>query len=207
MTVTKIKPDMVEDMALKSELVAFRDLFVGIPFVLPFVPADPWWLQLYGQLINVEDYPVLSAKYGTTYGGDGVTTVRLPDYRGRGVIGLDAMGGVAANRMASIALLGAVGGLENITLTTNQIPTHKHGVGSLSIVPAGSHKHTMPNASSSSGSLGGAGQTPVGGGTNDTSTAPNHTHGVSGEVADAGGGQAHSNVQPSIAQYWCVLAY
>lgn len=41
------------------------------------------WVAADGSLLNVQQFPVLFAVVGTTYGGDGVNTFAVPDMRGR----------------------------------------------------------------------------------------------------------------------------
>lgn len=91
--------------------------------------APAGWYLCYGQAISRTGYPELFNVIGTTYGiGDGSTTFNLPDCRGRLTAGVDNMGGSAANRITSAGsgvtgtTLGAVGGAQNQTLTTGQIP-------------------------------------------------------------------------------------
>lgn len=64
-------------------------------------------------------------------------TIALPDLRGRGLFGWDAMGGVAAGRITDVgtgnpgiagATLGASGGADRHTLTAGQGPVHQHVV-------------------------------------------------------------------------------
>lgn len=94
--------------------------------------VPPGWLLMYGQVINIADYPRLFGVLGTRYGGDGVATFGIPDSRGRATIGRDDMGGTAANRVTTAgsgldgATLGAVGGGETVTLTEAQMPYHNH---------------------------------------------------------------------------------
>ena len=46
------------------------------------------WAFCHGQLLPVEEWPALFSIMGTTYGGDGRTTMGLPDLRGRTPIGV-----------------------------------------------------------------------------------------------------------------------
>lgn len=60
--------------------------------------------------------------------GNGTTTFNVPDLRGYAVAGRDNMGGSAAGRLTSTyfntAGLGAVGGLQTITLSTSNLPAY-----------------------------------------------------------------------------------
>lgn len=73
-----------------------------------------------GQLLPINQYQALFSLYGTTYGGDGRTTFALPDLRGRSPIGAGQGAG-----LQNIPL-GGRGGVETITMTVNQMPSHTH---------------------------------------------------------------------------------
>ena len=77
-----------------------------------------------GQLLAISSNQALFALLGTTYGGDGETTFGLPDMRGR----VPIHGGSGTGPGLSPYQLGAKGGVEQVTLTVNQIPSHNHGV-------------------------------------------------------------------------------
>lgn len=184
---------------------AVRTDYVPTGAVLPFAgttaPTD--YLLCDGSAVSRTTYADLFTAISTTYGeGDSSTTFNLPDLRGRVPAGKDDMGGTSANRLTDQSgglngdTLGDTGGAETVTLTTTDIPSHTHDKGTLATVGAGTHKHTIPNATSQNGSAGGAGSSSDG--TIDTSTAPNHTHTITGDTGSTGGGGAHNNVQPSI---------
>jgi microcystin-dependent protein len=79
---------------------------------------------------------------GSPYGVNGSGHPLLPDLRGRVTTGRDDMGGSAAGRITgagsgiSGTTLGASGGAETVTLTTAQIPSHRHTVGTTPISAA-----------------------------------------------------------------------
>lgn len=82
--------------------------------------APEGWQFCAGQVLSIQEYPVLYALLGTIYGGDGTTTFALPDLRGRLPISFGAGTGL------STYALGAKGGYETVTIDTNELPTHTH---------------------------------------------------------------------------------
>ncbi len=89
-------------------------MFCGNPSLLT------GWAVCNGALLSISSYEVLYNLLGTTFGGNGITTFALPDLRGRVPIGAGQGPGLT-NR-----ILGEMGGEENVTLTTNEIPGHNH---------------------------------------------------------------------------------
>ncbi len=78
-----------------------------------FAPAG--WMFCEGQLLPISEYETLFNLIGTTYGGDGQSTFALPDLRGRIPIHFGNGFALAEN-----------GGVETVTLTVSQIPSHSH---------------------------------------------------------------------------------
>ncbi len=85
-----------------------------------FAPVG--WRFCDGQLLAIAENETLFQLIGTTYGGDGRSTFALPDLRGRVPIhqgtGSDGITYALAEN----------GGVEQLTLTTNQIPIHTHAL-------------------------------------------------------------------------------
>jgi len=83
-----------------------------------FAPAG--WMFCSGQLLPISENETLFNLIGTTYGGDGESTFQLPDLQSRVPLhagtGQDGIG----------YILGESGGVESVTLSTNQIPIHNH---------------------------------------------------------------------------------
>jgi microcystin-dependent protein len=73
------------------------------------------WMFCEGQTLPISENETLFQLIGTTYGGDGQETFNLPDLRGRVPI-----------HQGNGFVLAETGGAEEITLTTNQIPSHNH---------------------------------------------------------------------------------
>ena len=86
-----------------------------------FAPVG--WAFCDGSLLAIDQFDVLFQLIGTTYGGDGQQTFALPDLRGRIPIHYGSGPGL------STYTIGEIGGVETVTLTTQQIPTHNHPVG------------------------------------------------------------------------------
>jgi microcystin-dependent protein len=82
-------------------------------FAGSFAPSG--WAFCDGTLLSISTNDALFNLIGTTYGGDGQTTFALPDLRGR--IPLHWGQGFT---------LAETGGVETVTLTTQQIPAHNH---------------------------------------------------------------------------------
>jgi microcystin-dependent protein len=80
-----------------------------------FAPAG--WMFCEGQLLPISENETLFQLIGTTYGGDGESTFALPDLRGRIPI-----------HQGNGFILAETGGAEEITLTTQQIPSHTHAL-------------------------------------------------------------------------------
>jgi microcystin-dependent protein len=121
-----------------------------------FAPAG--WMMCEGQLLAISENETLFQLIGTTYGGDGESTFSLPDLRGRLPI-----------HQGSGFILAETGGAEAVTLTTQQLPTHRH-----------------PAAVSSGSS------------TTEALYAPGPATGdpMAAAVGPVGGGQPHTNLMP-----------
>src|SRR5712664_3227212 len=80
-----------------------------------FAPAG--WMFCQGQLLPISENETLFNLIGTTYGGDGQSTFALPNLQSR----------VPMHQGAGF-ILAETGGVETVTLTTNQIPIHTHAL-------------------------------------------------------------------------------
>ncbi|HEX8449470.1 MAG TPA: tail fiber protein [Allosphingosinicella sp.] len=79
--------------------------------------APMGWMFCEGQLIPISENETLFQLIGTTYGGDGESTFALPDLRGR----------IPIHQSAETPLA-SKGGVEEVTLTIQQIPVHSHAL-------------------------------------------------------------------------------
>jgi microcystin-dependent protein len=73
-----------------------------------------------GQTLAISQNTALFSLLGTTYGGNGTTTFSLPDLQGRVPIHWGNGAGL------SPYVIGESSGSENVTLLSNQMPTHNH---------------------------------------------------------------------------------
>src|SRR5947199_10097266 len=84
-----------------------------------FAPAG--WAMCHGQSMPISENDTLFTLIGTTYGGDGQETFNLPDLQGRLPMHMGQGPGISQTYIE-----GEQGGVESVTLTTNQIPIHNH---------------------------------------------------------------------------------
>jgi microcystin-dependent protein len=138
-----------------------------------FAPAG--WMFCEGQLLPISENETLFQLIGTTYGGDGQSTFALPDLRGR--IPLHQGNGF---------LLAETGGVEEITLTVNQIPAHSH--------PAMAQFDQSATQPGPGNGVWGSSTTPL-----FSTTTPTQAM-LPQVVSSVGGSQPHTNFQP----YLCI---
>jgi microcystin-dependent protein len=203
--------------AVLAALAQYEATIGGVPIGAQMAYAGPTapngWLLEYGQAISRSTYALLFAIIGTAYGvGDGTTTFNLPDKRGRVSVGVDNMGGSAANRITNAVCgitgttQGAAGGDQNTQLHTHTVtdPQHNHA-----LTDPG-HLHGFQTQGNGGGASDGI-PTSIAGGSapeGDTYTA---TTGVSIASAATGitlanfGTGESQNVQPSQMDNWIIF--
>lgn len=168
----------------------------------------PNWLPCDGRLLQIQQYSALFSIIGTTYGGDGKITFALPDLRGRAAIGMGQGPGLS-NRA-----WGEKSGTETVTLNSAQIPAHIHPLtGATVAIPGSPASSSNGDQPSPIGNIPAITQTP------DATTCASYvvpsratgtlangtTAPLTGNTAaNAGGGQAHSNMQPYLAIYYII---
>jgi microcystin-dependent protein len=136
--------------------------------------APRGWAFCDGQILPINQNQSLYSLLGTTYGGDGRTTFALPDLRSRTPI-----------HRSSSHQLGQKSGAETITLTAAQIAAHTH---------AAKASSAIANADEATGHV--LAQTAAPDLLYRDPAAATSTAIRSGSVTNAGGGQAHNNMQP-----------
>src|SRR3954454_10053554 len=85
-----------------------------------FAPAG--WMDCDGQLLPISENETLFQLIGTTYGGDGESTFGLPNLQSRVPVHQGTGSDGISYQLAENA------GVESVTLTTQQIPLHTHGL-------------------------------------------------------------------------------
>src|SRR5438045_8923207 len=82
--------------------------------------APVGWMLCEGQELPISENEILFTLIGTTYGGDGQETFGLPDLRGRVPLHL------GTDKGGNTYTLGESGGVESVTISTQQMPLHHH---------------------------------------------------------------------------------
>lgn len=144
-----------------------------------FAPAG--WMFCEGQLLPISENETLFQLIGTTYGGDGQETFALPDLRGR----IPIHNGTGSS--GTTYNLAETGGVESVTLTTQQIPTHSHSLlATTDLANSGSPADAYLSTTATGNKI--------------YSTATPSTALHPQEISPVGGSQPHDNFQP----YLCV---
>lgn len=185
-----------------------------------FAPRD--WAYCNGQSMAISQNNALFSLLGTLYGGDGRTTFRLPDLRGR--VAINSGGGSTGPGLSPYGV-GQMSGYEYVTLNVLEMPSHFHtlsGAGTATSVLSGTG--TIQASANNDGTNSPAGKyigtPPPGGGpsaqifSGTAPTLPMATGGVSvtGTVGvdltsiannlvvnPAGANNSHINIQPYLA--------
>jgi microcystin-dependent protein len=143
-----------------------------------FKPAG--WAFCNGQPLPISENDVLFQLIGTTYGGDGQETFNLPNLSGRIPLHQGTNPSTGTNYIP-----GQTGGVETVTLTTQQIPVHNHAV----VVSKDQGTQSNPSGNTSAANTSVLIYRPGAG----TQTFDPST------LAPAGGNQPHENMQPYLA--------
>lgn len=146
-------------------------------FAGTFAPVG--WQFCDGQMLPISENETLFNLIGTMYGGDGEETFALPDLRGRIPLHLGNNSGINYMQAEN-------GGVEEVTLTTQQMPIHNHPL--LAAHAAGDQITPLGNVPATSFAVTPYVNDVVNGNLNAAAIGP------------AGGNQPHNNLQP----YTCV---
>lgn len=148
--------------------------------------APRGWAFCNGQLLPISQNTALFSLIGTTYGGDGRTTTALPNLQGRAPMHPGRGPGLTDKR------LGERGGVEMVTLSEAQMPNHTHTL-EASGRPANNDDPASDRWLGTAGSANGAYHTPA-----------NLVQMASQSLPDAGGSQAHNNLQPYLTMNFII---
>ncbi|CCG53072.1 Probable phage Tail Collar domain protein [Flavobacterium indicum GPTSA100-9 = DSM 17447] len=159
-----------------EELLGTIKLFAG-----NFAPQGYFTCE--GQTLPISQYTALFSILGTTYGGDGITTFKLPDLRGAFPTQCTNISGAHPGGTYS---LGQVGGNQSTTITAANMPPHTHSIikGSGSNISGSISVNTVLQASTGNGQ----------------NATPSNTNNALGTTVDANGGEApklYTNSAPS----------
>lgn len=158
------------------------DSFLGEIRIVGFNFAPVDWALCDGSTIPIAQNQTLYSLLGTTFGGDGITTFKLPDFRGRIPVHSGTGPGLTPH------LIGAAFGTEQVTLTPAQMPSHSHALqGNTAAPTAASPAGGVPAARP------GAGLAMY---TADTATPSAQM--AAGAITPAGSGQPHDNAMPTL---------
>jgi len=138
--------------------------------------APQGWYFCDGSTLSINGNEMLYSVIGTTYGGDGATSFKLPDLRGRLPI-----------HTSNSYPLGHMAGAEAVTLQQSQLPAHTH------IAYANNHPDSA-TSNSPEGNVWG-----VSAGITNYQPAPANVAMSSQSLSSVGGNQSHNNMMPSVA--------
>ncbi len=168
--------------------------WVGACTVPPYLLCD-------GSVYNFSTYPYLGARLGSKFGGNGITTFGVPDLQGRVALPYDGTGTriTAAGCGLNGQTLGASLDEQTETLTLAQLPTGIASNGSASVSGSSPQTALVTNGGSSGvgGAAGGVNTFGINGNAS-LSAITMSSSGSASVTSNNTGGQAHSNVQPSI---------
>jgi microcystin-dependent protein len=156
-------------------------------FAINFAPRG--WAFCDGQLLPISQNTALFSLLGTTYGGDGRTTLALPNLQNRAAMHPGRGPGLTARR------LGERIGVSTVTLTEAQIPSHAHSPWENGVNPPTSVDPTnkLPSRHVDDNIEFVYKQHP-----------PLNATFNSAQAATTGGGQSHENTQPYLGLNFCI---
>jgi microcystin-dependent protein len=160
---------------MSSPFVAEIRMFAG-----NFAPRG--WALCNGQLLPISQNTALFSLIGTFYGGNGTSTFALPDLRSR--VPIDQGQGVGL----SPYVIGQNGGVENVTLLTNQLPQHSHALNAFN----GAGNQVAATGNYWADAAASRGEKVYASTTDGTQMSPS-------ALSAVGGNQPHNNIQPFLA--------
>jgi len=161
--------------------------FVGECRIVAFNFPPNGWLMCTGQALPISDNTALFQLIGTTYGGDGQQTFQIPDLQGRVPLHQGSFAGTPF-------VIGQRGGVETVTVTSQQMPTHNHPLFASSV--SGNSNFPQNNTLAPAVT-----QVYV------SSPTPLRAMNQAAAITPAGGSQAHNNLQPYLTMTWVISLY
>lgn len=161
------------------------DNFIGEIRMFSFGWPPNGWALCNGATLQIQQNQALYALLGVQFGGDAKTNFGLPDLRGR-----TPVYGVGFQNVSN------AGGQEQVTLTTDTIPTHVHAFyATTNTATAGSAQGNVlaavkPDASGKTWPI--------------YSGAPTTGSLAGGTISAEGGSQPHDNMQPFTVMNYCI---
>ena len=155
--------------------------FLSETRIMSFSFAPNGWAMCNGQLLPINQNQALFALLGTTFGGDGRVNFALPDLRGRTPI-----------HVGNGHTLGERAGEQAHTLSIQELHQHTHVLKSTS-------QAVTTNIPASGNALGNTAPNQAYNNSNKNLTAMNP-----GSITNAGGSQAHLNMQPFLTLNFCI---
>ncbi|MGN8088858.1 phage tail protein [Ralstonia sp. 22086] len=153
----------------------------------PFPPKG--WAMCNGALLPIQQNSALFSLLGIQYGGNGTTNFALPDLRGR----------TPLHRDNQTYLQGEVGGVETVTLTSQQLPMHIHSFVASTAPATASNAGTAQDHLLATSNLYNATNPSISGPGTLLYSAPGTLTAMSAEACgSAGSTQPHENMQPSL---------
>jgi len=160
------------------------DPFVAEIRIFPFNFAPKGWAWCNGQILPISQNTALFSLLGTTYGGNGQSTFALPNLQGNAPMHPGQGPGL------SLHDLGETGGIESVTLLTQQMPAHPHTVQAFS--NPGNVNTPDPSLALARSKGGTAYKAPTANVVNFNGAA----------ISPVGGDQPHNNMMPYITYYF-----
>ncbi|MGK5049959.1 phage tail protein [Janthinobacterium sp. RB2P8] len=163
--------------------------FLGEIQIFGFNYPPVSWALCNGATLSLTQNTALYALIGTTYGGNGTTTFQLPNLVGRSACSQGMGPGLSPRD------IGTPFGSAGVTLTTDELPAHRHGM-TVNRQPTASLQSNVPVANALLLAPGKTIAMTVSI-TPDTSLAPN-------VIGFTGGNQPHENRQPLLGLNYCI---
>lgn len=145
------------------------------------------WAFCDGQLLPISQNTALFSLIGTTYGGDGRTTTALPNLQGRAPMHPGRGPGLTSRR------LGQKGGVEMVTLSEAQMPSHTHAMRGTAAGLSGLANSSDPADAAFAITTG-----------DSYSDAGDLVSMAQQALPDAGGSQPHNNMQPFLTMSFII---